>query len=219
MAEVVGYHACRRDFAEELAAGRLALEDWPHSTNAYDWLGSGIYFWEGSFRRAEEWGRDRVRGEIAIIEAKIQLGRCLDLMETEYLAMIRRIYERLVETYNNLGIPIPSNMEIRPTQGTVARIVSILDRINSRLYSALVGVRFERRGERKLRNLDCLVLNQFLQFTDRAMPHEKFAFQTVRCSFEEGDPIFPGSMIRQQNHIQISVRDSSCLSIMKVHRK
>ncbi len=217
MAEVVGYHACRRDFAEELASGRLALQDWPHSTNAYDWLGSGIYFWEGSFRRAQEWGRDRVKGDMAIVEARIQLGRCLDLMETEYLAVIHQTYDWLDNTYRNLGWRLPENRELGVKRGVAASVIDILDKINRRLYPAIGNISFERRAERKLRNLDCLVLNQFLQFTDRDRPEMKFAFQTVRCSFEEGDPIFPGSMIHSQNHIQVSVRESACIAITDIH--
>ena len=36
-----------------------------------------------------------------------------------------------------------------------------------------------------------------------------FGYQTVRCPFEEGDDAFPGSMLKTQTHIQISVRDPS----------
>ena len=35
------------------------------------------------------------------------------------------------------------------------------------------------------------------------------AFQTVRGSFAEGDPIYPGSKIMKKAHTQIAVRDSS----------
>ena len=36
-------------------------------------------------------------------------------------------------------------------------------------------------------------------------------YQTVRSAFEEGEPAFPGSLIRTQTHIQIAVRDHWCI--------
>ena len=36
-------------------------------------------------------------------------------------------------------------------------------------------------------------------------------FQTVRGSFAEGDPIYPGSKILQKAHTQIAVRDPGCI--------
>ena len=41
---VYGYHGCSRDVAEMLLSGKdVSLNS---SENDYDWLGSGIYFWE-----------------------------------------------------------------------------------------------------------------------------------------------------------------------------
>ena len=34
---------------------------------------------------------------------------------------------------------------------------------------------------------------------------------TVRGSFAEGDPIYPGSKILQKSHTQIAVRDPTCI--------
>jgi hypothetical protein len=36
-------------------------------------------------------------------------------------------------------------------------------------------------------------------------------YQTVRCAFEEGDDTFPGSMLKTETHIQVAVRDPSCI--------
>jgi hypothetical protein len=54
------------------------------------------------------------------------------------------------------------------------------------------------------RDLDCLVLNYCL---------EKYAegFSSVRCPFLEGPPAYPGARIRRRAHIQIAVRDPSCI--------
>jgi hypothetical protein len=62
--------------------------------------------------------------------------------------------------------------------------------------------------DQKLRRLDCEVINLYLQDLD---DHASQRFQTVRAAFEEGEPAFPGSMIRQETHIQIAVRDQDCI--------
>jgi hypothetical protein len=41
---------------------------------------------------------------------------------------------------------------------------------------------------------------------------ESYAYQTVRCPFEEGEPVYEGSMIKTQSHVQIAVGDRSCIS-------
>ena len=40
---VMGYHGCDKALAESVLLGRSELEI---SHNNYDWLGSGVYFWE-----------------------------------------------------------------------------------------------------------------------------------------------------------------------------
>ena len=41
-------------------------------------------------------------------------------------------------------------------------------------------------------------------------------YDTVRACFPEGEPIFPGSAILSQTHLQIAVRHATC--ILRVHR-
>lgn len=59
----------------------------------------------------------------------------------------------------------------------------------------------------KKRNLDCAVINMFLsELAENGEP-----YQTVRCAFQEGGPAFDGSGILRESHIQIAVRDASCI--------
>ena len=58
--------------------------------------------------------------------------------------------------------------------------------------------------ELKLRKLDCLVINNLTYSVSEP-------FQTVRGAFEEGDEAFPGSALKRETHIQIAVRDRSCI--------
>ena len=41
---VIGFHGCDQSVVEAVIAGKTELLA---STNDYDWLGNGIYFWEG----------------------------------------------------------------------------------------------------------------------------------------------------------------------------
>ena len=36
-------------------------------------------------------------------------------------------------------------------------------------------------------------------------------YQTVRAPFLEGDPAYPGTEIRLESHIQLAVRDPTCI--------
>ena len=93
---VYGYHGCCKSVADSILSGLDVLLS---SDNDYDWLGTGIYFWEEAPARAYEWAK-------------------------------------------NLGLP----------------------------------------------------------------------YDTVRCPFPEGEPVFPGSTILDRSHIQISVRNQAALA-------
>jgi hypothetical protein len=64
-----------------------------------------------------------------------------------------------------------------------------------------------RGKKRRIRELDCLVINEFVA----SIETNGVRFQTVRGPFLEGDPVFPGSGILRESHIQIAVRDNSCI--------
>lgn len=59
----------------------------------------------------------------------------------------------------------------------------------------------------KRRELDCAVINDCL---DR-MERRSIPFDTVRGAFLEGPPVFPGTTISAETHIQIAVRNVDCI--------
>lgn len=68
------------------------------------------------------------------------------------------------------------------------------------------------RGKGLKRDLDCLVVNHAILEADSIGKEKNQGnAQTVRCPFEEGEPAFPGSMIRKQTHIQVAVRNLECI--------
>jgi hypothetical protein len=113
---VLGYHGCDRAIGEKVIAFRENLEP---SQNPYDWLGHGIYFWEGDPQRALHWAtliRDhpklfsRTIKDPFVVGAIIDLGSCLDLTQIESLEIVREGFRQYKETLEALGQPrLPTN--------------------------------------------------------------------------------------------------------------
>ena len=88
---VLGFHGCDLALARRVVAGEEQLRP---SLNLYDWLGSGLYFWEDSPARGLRWAQaEAVRdtGKIrqpAVLGAVIHLGNCLNLIDTEHLDLV-----------------------------------------------------------------------------------------------------------------------------------
>ncbi len=83
----------------------MAVADWKASTNEYDWLGQGIYFWEYSPERAHRWA-----GEHGIvIGAVLQLGQCLDLTDLRATEMLPGAFKQVQALYRKKKRPLPMN--------------------------------------------------------------------------------------------------------------
>ena len=109
---VVGYHGCTEGFARGLLLGTKPIRDWQPSTNDWDWLGHGIYFWEHAPERALRWARERYRTRRqrpAVLGAYIQLGRCFDLLDEPITALLGETYERLDAGRRGGGGSLPQN--------------------------------------------------------------------------------------------------------------
>ncbi|MGO8671487.1 MAG: hypothetical protein ACLQVD_09020 [Capsulimonadaceae bacterium] len=63
---------------------------------------------------------------------------------------------------------------------------------------------------RKKHELDYMVVESYCEDFPTSGSGE--AFQTVRGCFPEGKPLFEGSKILRETHIQVSVRDPSCIA-------
>ncbi len=65
------------------------------------------------------------------------------------------------------------------------------------------------QNQRKLHKLDCFVVNAA---TLRAAEEFDDPYDTVRCPFIEGSPIFPDSNFFDLTHIQIAVRNPKAIN-------
>src|SRR5580704_17575914 len=98
---ILGFHGCDRAIGEAVLSGD---EDLKASNNSCDWLGHGIYFWENNPLRAIEWARliqqgprgnrRKIHHPLAI-GAVIDLGMCLNLLDSAFLAQLPVAYRRL----------------------------------------------------------------------------------------------------------------------------
>ncbi|MBI5000371.1 MAG: hypothetical protein HZB92_02435 [Euryarchaeota archaeon] len=79
------------------------------STNPYDWLGHGIYFWEGSYERARHWAEKKYSKNAAVVSTKIKLGRCINLFDLSWNEVIKRAHKELRQRCESNGVIMAIN--------------------------------------------------------------------------------------------------------------
>jgi len=103
------------DFGLKLLNGQDELQP---SDNLWDWLGPGSYFWEQDPTRALEYATATATGKQKnkqaaktpfVIGAIIELGNCLNLVESTSLDILSASYTGLKEVMDALGEPMPVN--------------------------------------------------------------------------------------------------------------
>lgn len=179
---VLGFHGCDASVGEAVLSG----EEWlKPSENRYDWLGSGIYFWEGNPGRAWQFAEDAAgpqrqitKGTVKnpfVVGAVIDLGYCCSLLDSAALAEVKEMHRTLMDVSRLTGIPLPAN----------------------------------KLGPDKLvRELDCAVI-EYMHYLRRR--RGAALYDTVRSPFWEGGELYPGAGFAQKAHIQIAVRNPSCI--------
>jgi hypothetical protein len=175
---ILAYHGCDRSVAERL----LNNKTFRLSKNDYDWLGSGVYFWEANPARALAWARhlkkvgksgpSRIRKPYAV-GAVINLGYCLDLISTNGIKFVKEAFLDFKHYMDQSGGPMPTN---------------------------------RGGGDLLQRYLDCAVINHIHSVIKR---DKSKAFDTVRGVFLEGKRIYDTSGFHEKTHIQICVRNLS----------
>lgn len=190
----VCYHGCEQSVADAVLQRKTGLQA---STNTYDWLGHGVYFWEGSESRAKAWARNHDSiSKPAVIGAYIRLGNCLDLLDTDSIKQVSQAHALLVEEAQATEEPLPQN--------TV-----------------------KQHGFSFKRDLDCKVIERLKQFNkdqiiedlkNQDLPCDPQNVQcderyidSVRGMFPEGPELYPGAGFRKENHIQICVINPNCI--------
>ena len=181
---ILGFHGTKKETAEKVLAGQTVLSK---SANDYDWLGSGVYFWESSPSRAYQFALEAFARhqppyncEVGVVGAIIDPGKCLNLLEASAITQVKQAYGVLAARFPEGGMP-----------------------------------RNEGGHDLLKRFLDCAVIQALHEIRDEASAAGEDAslapYQTVRAAFREGDALYPDAGFHEKTHIQIAVRDLSCI--------
>lgn len=178
---ILAFHGCDQSVRDAIINNKDSLKP---STNEYDWLGNGIYFWENDPKRAMEYARilqenpGRCSSVIitpAVLGAVIDLGYCLDLLNRSNLDLLEQNYRIL-----KMGV-----------DGNIPENKSVVE-----------------YGDLLIRELDCAVLEITHALNDKeGLP----AYDSVRGVFWEGDDLYPNAGFKKLNHIQICIRNPNCI--------
>lgn len=172
---VLGFHGLDEAIGRKILNGEDTLK---HSTNDYDWLGHGVYFWENSPERAKQWAKTSSKRTASsvkkpfVIGAIIDLGTCFDLLDKYWIDRLADAYEQLSLALQESGHAIPENQPWTKND-----------------------------TDFKKRDLDCAVIRFAIQLAEL----DGIKIDSVRAAFWEGEPVYPGAGFRSHNHIQICV--------------
>ncbi len=191
---LLAFHGCDRKLRDQLILHPGTLHA---STNSFDLLGSGVYFWENDPKRALQWARHLQKHPYsqkhtiktpAVLGEVISLNNCLDLLDAKSIDQVRRAHETLLRATELAGTQLPEN---------------------------------KGGNDRSARHLDCAVLNYLHQLIrDHHHGFENLPpFDSVRAMFPEGQELYPGAGFRKQNHIQICIRNADCIKGLFIPRK
>lgn len=177
---ILGFHGCDKKIANSILAGEI--NHLKNSSNDFDWLGHGIYFWENNPERALEFAQEQKNRknsnikEPAVIGAVINLGHCCNLLDKRYLQQVTSAYDYLLNL-KKMGYTIPENKNAAGN------------------------------GDLLLRHLDCAVIEAMHYQVELS----GIGFDSVRGGFFEGIELYPNSGFKSKNHIQICVRNPNCI--------
>jgi len=178
---VLAFHGCDRATGEAVLAGTEQLQP---SKNEYDWLGDGVYFWEGNPARALDFAQRAAadaklttKGKIKdpfVVGAVIDLGVCFSLQDSACLAELPVAYDFFKKNCEVAGIQLPQNV---------------------------------RGPDKVVRYLDCAVILAMHHLRSTATPEPLIEYDSVRCAFTEGQALYPGGFFYEKTHVQIAVRN------------
>lgn len=189
-AALVVYHGCDVTTRDDLVSGRLKHLN--QSSNQYDWLGPGAYFFEGDVERAllfaqasHNYPDKRYTAKPiatpAVAGAVLQVQSWLDMTTQAGIKEFSSAYQVFAAGRNAEGKSVPKNSPASETDTDV-------------IYRALDNAVFTW-------------LHNARASQEPPLP----PFQAVRAAFHQGEKVAPTSGFHANTHIQISLRDNNCI--------
>lgn len=181
---ILGFHGCDESVAFEALQNNKGLKA---SSNNYDWLGHGVYFWENSPDRALDFATflkenpKQAKNPIkkpAVIGAVLDLGFCFDLLDYGSLQLLKANYQVFKDIWEKTGRSLPENRAVGNSEDLL------------------------------LRDLDCVVFETMHQIRK---DQDELAYDSVRGVFWEGEELYPNAGFKEKDHIQVCVRNPNCI--------
>jgi hypothetical protein len=187
---LVAHHGCDVTVRDSLVTGRATIRD---SRNDYDWLGPGSYFYEGDAARARTFAeivssspeRRLTAVPIAtpsVVGALLCVQRTLDMTTRQGLAEFEDAALLLERAWIEEGTPE------RKRAINIPPIAADGDVLNRKLDNAVIQSIHARREQRS-----------------------RLPYQMVRGAFRQGVELVPHSGFHKGSHIQLALRDRSCI--------
>ena len=181
---VVAYHGCDRATVDALVSG--SLKELDQSDNPYDWLGKGTYFFQDDWRRALMFAQ-------ASAESPTRKFTARPIINPSVVGAILRL---------------SSVLDMSTQEGIDAFRISY-----ESLLLADIPLKKNRKSKPEdidviLRGLDRQVFTNLHQMLiDQGIP----PVDAVRGAFPQGNPVAPTSAIFANSHVQIALRNPSCV--------
>ena len=119
---LIGFHGCEQSVRDSIVSGTSMIKA---SENGYDWLGFGFYFWENNFERALEFAKNppgKKRNKTpSVLGAVIDLGYCLDLLDTRHLHLVKDSYNNFASSASIYGQEMPKNKTVKGSKDKLIR--------------------------------------------------------------------------------------------------
>jgi hypothetical protein len=173
---VYGYHGTSQTKAADILQHGFLTRD-----NDYDWLGTGIYFFQDAPIRAKQWATQQHPNNPAVIFALIKLENCIDLFDVGWQPLLKNMCNLFTERRRSMNRPLPKQNPDRSKA--------------HRLDCAFLNFAHE------------LMLSQGQSIA----PLAPLAIDSIRAAFIEGERIFPDSAIFDLTHVQIAIRNPTLI--------
>lgn len=184
---IIGFHGCDIEIRDKIISTKGEVLE--ISENNYDWLGRGIYFWEGNSQRAYDFAeylsknpphnkKQKIKTP-SVLGAVIDLGYCFDLMDSENLKDLKVAFKTVKESNDNFeNLEMPMNIPL------------------------------VENGDLLKRYLDCSVVETAVELNKEITSRE---YDSVRGVFFEGKELYENAGFKDKNHIQIVLRNPNCI--------